>query len=1016
MAQISCSHLHLDYLYSREITSPHSNGSIAYTPYPPQPATSSSLSQPPWARGTETKNVAFGFPITGSLGHHVFRGCTVSSQNSGIVFDQCDVIRKISQYLFTLSIFLCWRRQGRRASGGEHLLKGAGEDDMAFWPFGRKRKKKIDSDNLSMSASRSKTTEGGRREQGPEPGDHPSISGRSGRRDNQGRHRSSSRKLSKTPNARMRESEKVEPLPTSPPPTQPTPIRQNQTDEKMEGQSSVMSPRDRSNIPSYYLQNPTSLSSLQPENFNVMPRLPTLRAKRTANDSSLSRRKSSKRRAEDHAREQEIKAMSSPIPIPTRPPLQTGGLPSRGGDQDLPGSSARDVQRPLSDLSLPLPESLTSTVSVASDSCGFRVSAFDALSPRPTIRYFENPRLKDLDSGSLGQARLSTRKDRHPVIPEEALQQPNKRILDLADDLDAGSLRELMERDRRRKERTRISDHEKLRKKLLRREEKQRSGKAANPEYGGGPSKENRDPGGTDQAGVGLGIARATTAPVLDITSFRDGGSIMPESWLRDSSRERLAATHPCNNMGGGTTSLRDAPSPSDEPDDPVLETAKAVRLSQASMSPAPSPMQQRFEISSMLQLSDSASRSTPDITKARDTDARDSDASGRLSNNWTSIFRRSGTRANRSSADRGRTTLSEFSNTSRESFPRQMPPSAFARIPPARSGTPARTQSRFREDLPELPISPPNSRLQSPETSRAPYPPQTHHEGSSALGSPSVVPGSSRPLSDVHPAFREQVAQSRHQSVNSPPSEVPSSAVLSQSLASVDSEGSWLTGKPVKRTSQTPVNPLRGSASSLQQRLRDLGASAEELELAGADLEHTGRLTPESEDYDPHQARRHRYLSSSSGLGGGSEDDESAFQSQPVAMLQEEGKWHGAVGRQPTIVRQGAHVKSREGLLNDFQAAEESTESSPIGESPIGQPLAERRTPPENSLIYRATSVDLGKGHARHMSAGSAKLLNLPPRTSVEIKRFSSASAERSSLHPPSHDEAEENRASDVD
>jgi hypothetical protein len=104
-------------------------------------------------------------------------------------------------------------------------------------------------------------------------------------------------------------------------------------------------------------------------------------------------------------------------------------------------------------------------------------------------------------------------------------------------------------------------------------------------------------------------------------------------------------------------------------------------------------------------------------------------------------------------------------------------------------------------------------------------------------------------------------------------------------------------------------------------------------------------------------------------------------------------------VGKHPTIVRQGPRAKSREGLLDDFQAAEDSVGSSPSGESPVGHPFEDQTTAPDNSLIYRATSVDLGKGHARHISAGSARLLDLPPRSSGELKRFSTASGERSPL-----------------
>jgi hypothetical protein len=39
---------------------------------------------------------------------------------------------------------------------------------------------------------------------------------------------------------------------------------------------------------------------------------------------------------------------------------------------------------------------------------------------------------------------------------------------------------------------------------------------------------------------------------------------------------------------------------------------------------------------------------------------------------------------------------------------------------------------------------------------------------------------------------------------------------------------------------------------------------------------------------------------------------------------------------------------------------------------------------------VQRAKSVNLGRGHVRNFSAGSAKLLDLTPRTSVDAKRRS--------------------------
>ena len=854
-----------------------------------------------------------------------------------------------------------------------------------IWPFGRKKKKKsIPADDQAMPATRNVSAENAWNNPTHEAAETNASSNRitASRRDSKARPRSTSRKLTR----RLKESEKSE---ESVPPIPPRSAKRNALNEKVNLPAPVPPseqsplekiPVDRNDVPSYYFQNPMSTSSLQPERFSVTPLQPTLRAKRSANESNLPRRKSSKRKAEDQVREREIKTMSASMP--KRPGSNVGGILARDTKQ-IPGGLNRHFERPVSDVSIPLPESIHSAMSVVSDQHGFKVNAFDVLSPRPTIRYSANPRFNN-GSGSVGPSRQSTRKDKQPAIPEEAIKS-KKRIDELADGMDTTSIRELMERDRRRREKIRKSEHEQLQRRLQRKADKQRA--------------EEIEDASARNADSGLGIMEN---PISQPETSREQQTRTPESWLHDPSRDQL----PRNPFTDPATTHLEEATPIEEPDEPVLETAKAVRLSTASMSPPASPTLPLQAPPSMSQLADLASRSTPSIPEQRELDPKDSDTSTRVASNWTAIFKRSGTRAKRASTDRAHTP-SEFSNTSRDSLPRQMPPSVFARIPQARSGGSIRTQSRFREDLPELPISPPESRVQSPELPRQPVPGQ---DTSSAE--------SGQPLSDIHPAFREEIALSRHQSVRSQHSQAPIGAVVSQSLASVDSEGSWLTGRPVKRLSQPQSNPLRESSDSLQRRLQDLAQPEEPLDKAMADVEHANQSTPGREQRMSYeQSPRGRHILATA-LADDSDDD-SAIDSQPTVMAKEEGTWHSAVGRHPTIIRQGeaARARSREGLLNDFLAGDESMEEaspiSPEGDSPTGQNAGR-----EKSFIQSATSIELGKGHAhaRQISAGSARLLDLPPRTSMDMKRLSASSGERSPLPSPRHGMMLETHPSDVD
>lgn len=860
---------------------------------------------------------------------------------------------------------------------------------MAIWPFGRKSKKTSHADDQARPPAKDMPPEGSRRELVQEASDRsvPTLGRRLSRKESQKRARSASRKLSKTNAPSYRNVDKEDAIP--PIPALPE-ERRNELNEKSGANKSNQrypASRDRGDVPSYYFQNPMSASSLQPEKFTAIRQPPTLQGKRSANDQNLPRRKSSKRKADDHAREQEVKAMSSPIPIPRRLTSHQSGLLARDSKK-IPGGMNRNLERPLSDVSLPLPESMKSQMSVVSDQHAFKISAFDALSPRPTIRYSGNPRRSP--PGSSRPSRTSTRKEKQPVIPEESAES-RRRIDDLADEMDAGSLRELMERDWKRHEKQRRSEHERLQRRLQRRADKQKEREAkVEGDVGVGPKDQGLE-------NVGLGIGETSTEPNRATTvaaPTREEKTKTPDSWLHDPSKEQLSLANPFHDpVVEATASHLEEATPTEERDEPILGGAKGTRLSSASMSPPVSPTRHAHEPSNLSQFSELASSTTPDYSeKAEGDHHRDSDPSVRFST-WKSIFRRSDTRAKRDSTDRGRVTPSEFSNTSRESFARQMPPSAFTRIPRARSGTPIRTQSRFKEDLPELPISPPDSRMQSPEgTGLAGLSDIPGSRGTDVAG------GDGQPLSDIHPAYREEVALSRHASLRATSPEVPNSATLSQSLASVDSEGSWLTGRPVKRSSQP--QPLRESAGSFDRPLHELGGSDEEDDIPGTpdEQKYMGRLTPAPSegpvalDAPAVPQRRRPYMNPPAGLAGDS-DDESSLHRAAMASAQEEGTWHGAVGKHPTIVRHGPgpRARSREGLLNDFQtAAVESNDSSPSGDSPVG---------PDSAFIQRATSVDLGKGHARHISAGSARLLNLPPRSSNDLKRFSASSGERSTV-----------------
>ena len=731
-----------------------------------------------------------------------------------------------------------------------------------------------------------------------------------------------------------------------------------------------------------YQHNPASQSSIGQELFTTGQMAPTLKAKRASQDAGFPRRKTSKRKAEDKDREHEIRAMTSPIPIPKRTSLPGG--PLRRDTKRVPGDLNRNLQRPASDVSLPIPDSLESSIDgLPEHQHSFKVTAIDILSPRPTVRYTDNPRHRPSKSSRPSQT--STKTEKRPAIPEEDVKS-TKRIEEIADSLGPGELRELMERDRRRKEKKQHVDRERLERRLQRRADRQRQQEQGETETGG-PSNLVDGPSAAPVEPAGLGISSSAPQEVGETRKAEETLAAPQrqkegqQTWLGDPSKENVAVEDPFTDEKAEKAELLVPPGPlPHERSFLRAESPMDVRMSQASIvtsSPPKSPAQRPRDRSSMSQMSGLARELTPDIPEHRQlsTSRRSSDQNGPQTSSWATFFKRGGTRRKSSSVARGKGPAppSEFSNTSRDSFMRQGPPPT---VPPRtfrKSGAPQRTQSKFREDLPDFPISPPDSRVQSPEA-------DVPMVGRSL---DRLTETSPRSISNIVAERGQHHEHGVHDEVTGFESpEVPPSAVLSQSLASVDSEASWLSGRPAKRNS-TPMGHHVRSSSSLPEKPQQL---EEEEDLAND--EYLSRLTPGPETR--HESESPARRASSAVLeppGPSGEDPE--VPPVPGSFLKdddEETKWHGGVARQPTLIRQHGHIKSREGLLNEYNAGDSG--ESELDEEEITTPYSAREVEATSSPVFQASRIDYGKGHhARHISAGSAKLLDVR-RTSIDSNR----------------------------
>lgn len=714
-------------------------------------------------------------------------------------------------------------------------------------------------------------------------------------------------------------------------------------------------------------------------------RVPTLH-KRNAQD--LPRRKSSKKRKEDHDREAEIKAMSATIPARAATDIALVGRPMKRESKKMKMGLGRNFTNPASHISLPTAEPLNSSASSDSErQTSYKLKGFDFLSPRPTIRYEQNPR--NLDNQGGGPQDFGTRRLPDREAMTEDILSANKRIDDLADDLDAKALRELMERDQRRRERKKISDQKRAERRLARNAEKQRLAEAE-ARRNGTPPPQNMDRGVLGREIVGLGIAGETSIvkrKASDASSKRRG-----KRPAEVTGEESTTDVHTPRSGFKRTESLppTEPSSPVDEgEEDLVIGTAQVARLSRASMSPPSSPMGHARDTSNISEMMDlTTAPETAERPPEKAEPRTESTAfSTRPHQSWTSFFRRS-TKAKRNSI------APSFSNTSRESAPLSQPlPSAYTPRGSMSAGVPKRTMSRFREDLPELPLSPPDSRVQSPEADIVPpirtgYP-EKRGGGRGSTENP-FIDTSLRRHDTPTSGYRslEQASRNRNETPTSGHrSEIPSpepSAIMSQSLASIDSEGSWLSGRPrgnsKRGSAQQAQHPLHGSAGSLSKRYKEFSDSVEELGIA--EDEYFSRLTPGPEDDFATQSKNR----ASGNPMPSSDEEEVDSPASPGGST----KW-GAVGRQPTVVHHPMRAKSREVLLNDV---ENDSSSEVPGETPQelndGGSYVFDKPLPDDPAISRASSINLSRAHVRHISAGSARLLDLKPRASGEGRRGS--------------------------
>lgn len=677
-------------------------------------------------------------------------------------------------------------------------------------------------------------------------------------------------------------------------------------------------------------------------------RMPTLHNKRDG-EHLAHNRKSSKRRKADHAREAEIKAMSSFEPVrPAAEPWQSGRPIKRDTRKTRTGLGlgfrrSWEKQHPTSDVSLPLPGSIHSSLSSDSEQVSFTVSTLEALAPRPTLSYTVHPRYGSPPPGR--NVSVKNKLSEKAPIPEATLK-AHKRIDDLANDLTASDLRELMERDERRRARKREQEQGRMEQKLGRRAEKERA-----TQREGGESPPNLERGVLGRESVGLGIEPESAV----VTSSRQRSSPSPTAKklgkrpaaaLEDDEDEDEAASHISNGPLDHFHRTDSVPL-----DDAFLDDAPEELMSQRPVPGRAESPRKRVALMSRKTRSKSPHPSDPardDLPDPlRKTSGTSSVAKARRS--WSNIFRW-GSRSKRNPGP------SSFSNTSRESMSTHHVPTAA--IPAAlsrklSSGVPKRTMSRFREDLPELPVSPP----QSPghET----MPPATIIEQDSPVLD--ALANHDEPT----PKRRDTPMSPEDDAVEGVPASVPTSVDPSpepaaMSLGSVDTEGSWFGQRAGPRRSiPTPVTPPARLGHHRTSSMSSEGSSHHDPDLPTEEIPDEEAAYIADDEYLSHLAH-HR--SSGSPMTN----------ARPSSDELDDARWGTVGGQQPNVIT-ADFVKSREGLLNTFSDAGDVSDFSDSEELEVADPEG------KEDGHRRVTSLDRGDA--------DAKLLEIAPPNSLDMK-----------------------------
>ena len=295
-------------------------------------------------------------------------------------------------------------------------------------------------------------------------------------------------------------------------------------------------------------------------------------------------------------------------------------------------------------------------------------------------------------------------------------------------------------------------------------------------------------------------------------------------------------------------------------------------------------------------------------------------------------------------------------------------------------SGMPKRTLSRFKEDLPEHPMSPPPSRLQSPDAAADTDTRYVKTDDASLHDRLFVQQQATPRLGTPASGHRSMLDTVRNTPVSWRNQTSSAEPPMSESFASVDSEASWFSGR-MGGSSKSPAASRSISRATYNQAsnysLESLphGESEELSTLSRHDSNTTVREPVEQQ-----------------GQGRPSSDEDETMNEGDDTMIEEGNARLCAVeARQQTRVipaRQGRAIQSCQGLVVGGSLNEGDNFEVDVSSGADADAASDTRRSIGSTgsvILSRARSIIFGKGQPRPISIKSTKLLDATPNSTEE-------------------------------